>query len=416
MTTGTRHWMRLKLALATLLAPMGLALLATPATAHNVGESYLYLQIEQESVSGRFEVALTDFNHGMGLEGTPDQITIENLDQHTEFLQQYYREKVSIFRGDEELRYEFTETAVISPHGGFAMLSFDIPALDGDVPDVLTFDYSVLFDEEHHHLGYLLVEYNWATGTFANENQISLVFRPDDRRKDFELKTDGRWQGFVAVVGLGIDHIWGGIDHILFLVALMLPAVLRREEEGDGEGSKLRWQPVDRFLPAFVHVVKIVTAFTIAHSITLSLAALGLVNLPDALVETVIAASVAIAAADLLVPIFKGRLWIVVVAFGLFHGFGFAGALSEIGVLGERTVLPLLAFNLGVEIGQVCIVAVLVPILYLVRRLWLYRRVALPAAAVFLIAVASVWVAERAFGVDVPMYESLPPAIQKYVP
>ena len=103
-------------------------------------------------------------------------------------------------------------------------------------------------------------------------------------------------------------------------------------------------------------------------------------------------------------------------AFGLFHGFGFAGALSEMGVLGERKVLPLLAFNLGVEIGQVCIVAVLVPVLFLVRRPAIYRRVALPAAAVFLIAVASVWVAERAFGVDVPMYESLPPAVQKFVP
>lgn len=391
-----------------------LLLWATPAAAHNVGESYLYLQIERNSIAGRFEVALTDLNPALGLVGTPGEITQENFEQHVGFLQQYYRDHVSIFRGpdgSEELPIEFTEHELIRVNGGFAALSFDIGGLgglEGRVPDVLVFDYSVLLDEVPSHRGFLLVEYNWTTGTFANENQISLVFRPDERRQEFEVKTDGRWRGFVAVVGLGIEHIWEGIDHILFLVALLLPAVLRRED-----GS---WQPVEKFGPAFVHVVKIVTAFTLAHSVTLSLAALGLVSLPGRLVETVIAASIAIAAADLLVPIFRGKLWLVVVAFGLFHGFGFAGALSEMGVLGEHKILPLLGFNLGVELGQVCIVAVLVPILYLVRRPSLYRKVAIPAAAVFLIAVAGVWVAERAFDIDVPMYESLPPSVQKFVP
>ncbi|MDA8019282.1 MAG: HupE/UreJ family protein [Thermoanaerobaculia bacterium] len=396
----------------TLVVVVLAAFLATPSAAHNVGESYLYLQIRSDAVSGRFEVALSDLNHTLGFEGTADEITAENFEARVDFLKSYYLDNVSILRGDQELRLQFTEHRLMNAHGGFATLSFDLPQLDGDVPDILTFDYSVLLDEAHQHRGFLLVESNWATGTFANENQISLVFERDDRRKDFELKTDGRWRGFVAVVGLGIEHIWEGIDHILFLVALLLPAVLRR----DVENGRREWRPVERFTPAFVHVVKIVTAFTVAHSVTLSLAALGVIELPGALVETVIAASIAIAAADLLVPIFRGRLWMVVVGFGLFHGFGFAGALSEMGVLGEHKVLSLLAFNLGVEIGQVCIVAVLVPVLFLVRRPTLYRKVALPAAAVFLIAVSGVWVAERAFGVDVPMYESLPPAIQKFVP
>lgn len=388
-----------------------LALCAVPAAAHSVGQSYLYLQIEEDAVSGRFEVALSDFNHALGLEGTEREITEENFDRHVDFLRDYYLDNVSIYRGDTELPLEWTEAEVVNAHGGFATLSFDLGGLD-EVPEVLTFDYSVLFDEEHDHRGFLLVEYNWATGTFANENRISLTFRPDDRRKNFELTTDGRWRGFVAVVGLGIEHIWEGVDHILFLVALLLPAVLRRE----GEEHRGPWRPVERFGPAFFQVVKIVTAFTVAHSVTLSLAALGVVNLPSRLVEVVIAASIAIAATDLLVPIFRDKLWIVVVVFGLFHGFGFAGALSEMGVLGEHVVLSLLAFNLGVEIGQVCIVAALVPVLYLVRRPKLYRKVALPAAAIFLIAVAGVWVAERAFGVDVPMYESLPPAVQRFVP
>ena len=196
-----------------------------------------------------------------------------------------------------------------------------------------------------------------------------------------------------------------GFDHVMFLVALLLPAVLRRED-----GS---WRAVERFSPALVNVVKIVTAFTVAHSVTLSLAALGLVRLPERLVEVVIAASIAIAAAELLFPVFKGRVWIVVFGFGLFHGFGFAGALAEMGVLGDHIGLSLFGFNLGVEIGQVAIVAILFPLLFLSRRLVLYRTVAVPAAAVGMILIASAWVVERAFDVDIPMSELVRPAVRR---
>jgi hypothetical protein len=147
--------------------------------------------------------------------------------------------------------------------------------------------------------------------------------------------------------------------------------------------------------------------------VTLSLASLGVLELPSRLVEVVIAASIAIAAADLLVPIFRGRIWWVVVGFGFFHGFGFAGALSEMGILHENLGLSLFGFNLGVEIGQIAIVAVLVPVLFMVRRLAIYRKLAIPAAAVFMILVSGAWVVERAFGVDLPIRELVMPLIAK---
>jgi hypothetical protein len=177
-----------------------------------------------------------------------------------------------------------------------------------------------------------------------------------------------------------------------------------------------KWRPIDRFGPALLNVVKIVTAFTVAHSLTLSLAALGVVQLPGRLVEVIIAASIAIAASDILLPIFRGRVWLVVMGFGLFHGFGFAGALSEMGVLGERLALPLFAFNLGVEIGQVVIVAFIFPILFLLRRPSVYRRFLMPAGAVFLILVSAAWVVERSLGINIPMSELVRPVIEKVLP
>jgi hypothetical protein len=381
-------------------------LVTSESRAHVLGQSYLYLQIYSDTVRGRFEIALADLNRALALTGTDREITAGNLDQRVEFLKEYYLGHVTISDARGRLPIHFTRHAFLDTRGGYVLLSFDIGGLEKP-PDVLTFDYSVLFDEDPGHRGFLLVEYNWATGTFANESGISAVFTPTSRRQDFSVTSSGRLRGFLAVVRLGVEHIWMGFDHVMFLVALLLPAVLRRE------GG--RWREVEHFGPALLNVVKIVTAFTVAHSLTLSLAALGHVSPPGQLVEVAIAVSIAIAAAEILYPVFRGRVWVIVFGFGLFHGFGFAGALSEMGVLGEYLGLSLLGFNLGVEIGQVVIVALLFPVLYLVRRLWLYRAVALPAAAVAMILVACAWAVERALGIDAPLAELIRPLVQRVV-
>jgi hypothetical protein len=368
-------------------------LLAIDVRAHTVGQSYLYLQVYENRVTGRFEVSLADFNAALRLSGTDREITAANLDEKIDVLKAYYLSHVTISDARGPLSITFTTHGLFAERGGFALLSFDLGGLDR-VPDRLTFDYSVLFDEEPRHRGFLLVEHNWATGSFANEGRISLVFSPDDRRKDFELTTGGRLRGFLAIVRLGADHIWMGFDHVMFLIALLLPAVLVRKHG--------RWRESADFMPALVSVVKIVTAFTVAHSVTLSLSALGIVHLPERLVEVVIAASIAFAAADILFPVFRGQIWLVVFGFGLFHGFGFAGALEEMGVLREHIGLSLFAFNLGVEIGQVVIVALLFPLLFALRRLPMYRQLALPVAAAAMILVSMGWVVERAFDVRLP--------------
>jgi hypothetical protein len=379
-------------------------LFAASAGAHTLGNSYLYLRVYADAISGRFEIAPSDLNRAVELTGTNREITAENLSAHIDFLREYYRQRVVISDGPRVLPLEFTTVELSEAREGYLQVAFNLGGFDKP-PDSLKIEYSVLFDEDPGHRGFLLVEYNWATGTFANENHISGVFTPDARTQQFDVTSEGRLAGFLSVVRLGADHIWMGFDHVMFLVALLLPSVLRRDHDG--------WQGVERFGPAFIHVVKIVTAFTVAHSLTLSLAALGLVRLPERLVEVAIAVSIAIAAADILVPVFRGRVWMVVFGFGLFHGFGFAGALADMGILGEHLWLALFGFNLGVEIGQIVIVALLLPALYLVRQLWLYRAVALPAAAVGMILIACIWAVERAFDVNVPMSELVRPMVQR---
>jgi hypothetical protein len=146
-------------------------------------------------------------------------------------------------------------------------------------------------------------------------------------------------------------------------------------------------------------VLKIVTAFTVAHSLTLSLAALGMVKLPVRLTESAIALSVALAAANNLWPLIRERGWMVAFAFGLVHGFGFATALSDLGLAKGALALPLIGFNLGVEIGQLAIVAVFLPAAFALRRTWLYQDPLLRFGSALIVVVATAWCAERALDV-----------------
>ncbi len=177
--------------------------------------------------------------------------------------------------------------------------------------------------------------------------------------------------GFVSFFRLGIDHILGGYDHLLFLLALLLAPGL-----------------------AFGQAAAIVTAFTIAHSITLASAALDVFSLPQRPVEIVIAVSILYVAGENVLRRHISHRWLVTFLFGLVHGFGFAGILREIGLPPGNVVLPLLGFNLGVEVGQVTTVVIALPLLAAVGRFAGHRRVRL-ALSLAIIVMGTIWLVQR---------------------
>lgn len=192
----------------------------------------------------------------------------------------------------------------------------------------------------------------------------------------------------VRFLGEGIWHIWIGFDHIAFLVLLLLPVALRPERNG--------WRAAEGGRAVMWAAVRIVTAFTLAHSVTLSLAALGIVTPPERPIEMAIAASVAVAGLLNLFPAAtRFSVWIAF-GFGLIHGFGFANVLGELGLKSGSLVLPLAGFNLGVEAGQLTIVTALLPLLYALRGSMAYRRRVIPATSIAVGMLAVVWLIERA--------------------
>ena len=185
----------------------------------------------------------------------------------------------------------------------------------------------------------------------------------------------------------GVRHILTGYDHVLFLLCLLLPAVMRRTPGG--------WRPVNRLSQAVWPVVGIVSAFTMAHSITLGLAAAKLVSLPPAFIEPAIAVTIVLAAVDNLWPVFPVRRVVVTFCFGLVHGFGFASVLSELDLPTARFAWALLQFNLGLEAGQLLVVVAVTALLFLVRTLPRYPAWVIRGGSAAAIVVGVLWLVER---------------------
>jgi HupE / UreJ protein len=217
------------------------------------------------------------------------------------------------------------------------------------------------------------------------------VLNPLETRLRFDLERPRPWREFGRFVSEGVWHIAIGYDHVLFLLVLLLPAVLRRTEDRS-------WQPAEDLRSAFLATLKVVTAFTLAHSATLSLAALDWVRFPSRWVESAIAASIVVAAGSNLWPVARGRTWALALGFGLVHGFGFASVLADLGILRQSLVRALVGFNLGVELGQLAIVAMVLPLAYVIRHRPFYRTCILSWGSGLAGVLAAVWFVQRLRG------------------
>ncbi|OBX27251.1 HupE/UreJ protein [Gelidibacter algens] len=384
--------------------------------AHKPDRSVVYLRVyETGGIEGHFDLGVEDLKKYLGLD-LKLHPTLEEVEVYKEVIRSYISKHASFTSRYGEHKIAFTDEMSILwiSSGSFVVSDFYLENME-TVPDNLEVSFSVFLDENPMHTNGLGIEYNWKAGLINNEKIIALDFTTSHRTKNLDLTDTSVWKGFLAMIKQGMLHIWVGMDHVLFLLALILPSVVRRRSSllgggvGAVEDSGYRiwgWQPVQKFRPAFLYILKIVTFFTIAHTITLSLASLKIIVLPSWLVESIIAFSIGLAAFHNIRPIFKGRDWIIAFVFGLFHGFGFATVLGELGFKGENLSLSLFGFNIGVEIGQVVIIALIFPFLFLMRKLRFYPKF-MVGMSVILIVISMYWMIERLFDVDFPLDEYL---------
>jgi hypothetical protein len=360
-----------------------LLLLAAPlAQAHIASNGFLSLEAGRSQISGVLELAIRDAELAVGLDHDGDgKVTWGELRTSQAALQTYVRGHLRLAGNDGQCRMEFSPVQVNERvDGNYVWLPFSADC--GSAFKRLSIDYSVLDEEDPSHRGLLTLSANGETQT--------AVLGGGSTPRPFELEHPSPWSAFTEYLRAGIWHIWSGIDHLLFLLSLLLPAVLVRLQN--------RWEAVPMAAPAFANIVKVVTAFTLAHSITLSLAAFDVIRLPGRITESVIAASIIVAALNNVFPRVTQERWRIAFAFGLLHGFGFASVLAEMGLPRGARLVSLVAFNLGVEMGQLAVVLAVMPAAYLLRSTAFYRRGVMPWGSSAIAALALVWFVQRAMG------------------
>ncbi len=363
-------------------------LLQTAAWAHKPSDSYLTLRATTGSsdVAVRWDIALRDIDYVLSLDRDGNgEITWGEVRSRSDDITRLATSRLQLSSGDKDCSWATAAPLMLDKHsdGAYAVLS--LSAQCASLAGALKAKYSLLFDVDPTHRG--LVQ--WIAPGNTDTQAQALVFGNESGEQQLALQSPGPWETLRQYIIDGVWHIWIGYDHILFLLALLLPSVLLRRQG--------QWAPAPRVGGAVKEVLKVVTAFTLAHSITLSLAVLGVISLPSRIVESAIAASVIFAALSNLRGAVELKRWIMAFVFGLIHGFGFASVLVDLGLPTNALVLALVGFNVGVELGQLAIVALFLPLAFWLRGTAFYRVGVLKGGSLIVALLATWWLVQRAF-------------------
>ena len=350
-----------------------LLLVAFGASAHEPSRSLLTLDVDGDELHGRWDIALRDLEDAIGLDANGDSaVSWGELAARQDAVVAYAAPRLRV-AADSVPCALAARPAGVDVHGGGAFAVLELDGQCAEPPRHLTVGYDLMFDVDGAHRG--LVTVGSAAGA------VTAVASADASELELEL-AELDWPSTLRrFLVEGVHHIWEGYDHLAFVALLLLPIVLAR-----GPRPNVR--------SAAGEIVRVVTAFTVAHSLTLALAASGHVAIPARIVELAIAASVLVAAAFNVVPNAPRLGAKLAFGFGLVHGLGFANALGDLGG-GRQLVATLAGFNLGVELGQLVVVGGLLPLLFVVSRSARGRVTVNATGSVACAALAVVWIAER---------------------
>jgi len=343
--------------------PAALLLGAPPASAHPMPHSVVLLDVHDTSVTADLELPVTDFTTASGLNVTagplPTGAIRSYLIAHIKPVTDGRAWTVSI--GDVSLSQaeqtstgpyrELLASATLTPPPGGSVRRFSL-------------GYDVIVHQVVTHTALVSVRRDWPAGrtSAATLGTIKIDIRSMTVPPlTVDLGKASAWQGFVAMVRLGGEHILSGTDHLLFLLILLLPAPLL--------AVRRRWRSTAPTRVAIARIGRTTLAFTVGHSVALALSSFGRLNIPAWPVEAFIAASILIGAIHAIRPLFPGREALVAGVFGLGHGMAFSFTLAEMQLSTGQLAWSLLGFNLGIELVQLLLVALALPTILVTAHL-----------------------------------------------
>ena len=363
---------------------------AVRSHAHLLGEGVVFLSIQQDRIDGHADLLLTDANDIIFEDGVNDGIlTVEELDSGMERLKSYLAERISIAASEGDLKIDFkgykVREAPKVPYS-FVQVFFSIDSVPSRLKS-LRVRYSALFDIRHRHRGLLVIDRNIFTGYENTTEAVSLVFTRKSQIQELDLARDPESNLFASYFKLGVNHVLVGYDHILFLMAFLLTAVLGRTNGA--------WSPSRSVGQVLWYVSGIVVVFALAHGIAMAFEFQLAETLPPRFAEVAIATTIVVAAGNYLYPIPQRWTPLIVFPLALLHGLGIAAIMSGTGVPIYLEFQFLLGFNLGIAIGQAILVTLSLPVFYRLRLRQRYVRLAVPAGSGAIACIGVLLIAER---------------------
>ncbi|MFD3616285.1 HupE/UreJ family protein [Streptomyces sp. NPDC058676] len=358
---------------------------ASPAGAHPMSTSAVLLDVQEDRVEGEVQLPIDRLAVAVHRDLTPDSV----LGADRAFLRSYTAEHIAAAADGTSWTVTLGTPSVRTIDAvAHLVYPLEIRPPDGRVTD---FDlrYDVIVEELLTHRVIVTVRYDFDRGILkaADAETLGVV---DWNNKSLKVPAgEGSWlKGFAATAGLGIEHVGEGADHLLFLLMLLIPAPL--------VAAGGRWRAAGASgRRSIVRVVHVVSAFAVGHSLTLALAAAGVVHVPSRPVETLIAFSIAVSALHAVRPLVARGEVLIASGFGLVHGLAFASLIGDLGLRRGSLVTTLLGFNLGIELTQLLVVALMMPSLLVLARTAVYPAFRIGVALVGLLFSVS-WMLERA--------------------
>ncbi|WP_293678233.1 HupE/UreJ family protein [uncultured Phenylobacterium sp.] len=369
---------------------MALAMLlvtAWPAAAHLTPNSEVRLDFAGRDVTAEIVVPLGELGYAMGRPISP------RPGPAPPGLDRYLMQRLAVRAPDgRPWALELRELR-ISPDAGGPDLVAQVGMRPPPGAPLRRFDFSygVVIDQVRNHFVMVMVRNDYAGGQLSEQPQLLGALQGGARTLAVNRGPGSAWRGFASAVGLGMRHIAEGHDHLLFLLALLLPAPLLARER--------RWRDHAGVSTTFRRLAGVVSAFTLGHSLTLIGGAFLGWRLPAQPVEVLIAVSILVSAIHAARPLFPGREPLVALGFGLVHGLAFATLIAHFDLEPWRKAQAILGFNLGIELVQLAVVAAVMPPLAILAHTRSYPAVR-TAAAAFCGVAALAWMAERVLGVE----------------
>jgi len=362
-----------------------LMVVSASAWAHSSSNSYLTLSAVNDDLVLRSDISLRDVDMALDLDSNQDQrITWGEISAQQTRVVAWLQDHLQARWQDQSCPLQLQDL-MASEHadGWYVSALWHLPCagLKANNAEGLVLRYQLMFDQDNLHRGLLKVDL---------AQPSSAIFSPDQAEVRIGGATVSGWEVLHRYVLEGVWHIWIGADHILFLLSLLILAPLIPASQ-----RVTQWAGVTRIQPAFVDVLGVVTAFTVAHSITLGVSVLKIFEPPASVVEPIIALSVVVAALNNLMGHASQKRWRLAFLFGLIHGFGFAFVLVDLGLPAQQLALALGGFNLGVELGQLAIVLSFMPLAMLLRHTAFYRWGVVVGGSFLIAGFGSFWLYSR---------------------